>query len=207
MQTLRYLQSKLSEVDDIYTHTKPVAKRNSILGNSDRTEDTLITNYVDFDNQVYVVDTISRHDYTPQEVEDCWFTPGEVLETEKEIYKQIQMMEEGKILKDKRYSSRGLEKFTKLKQMVRAENMIKGIDAVLDEQQSQLMSGNFDDERVARVYSRVSSSCQMWAQVVGLQDQRDAENYLDEDATESQNMISKKTKVRTRKNAVSARSA
>jgi hypothetical protein len=201
------LKSKISEVDDIYTHTKPVAKRNSILGNSDRTEDTLITNYVDFDNQVYVVDTISRHDYTPQEVEDCWFTPGEVLETEKEIYKQVKMMETRADFDDNNYSSRGLVQYTKQKHIVRVENMNNAIKAVLDEQYYQFMSGDFDDDMLARVYSRVSSSCMIWAQVVGLQDQRDAEDYLDEDIIEASAIIPRPPQTSARKNASSARSA
>jgi hypothetical protein len=56
----------------------------------------------------------------------------------------------------------------------------------LDEQDEQQEHDDFDDEAIADMYDRgVSMSCQMWAHVVGMQDQREAELICDEDEDDS----------------------
>ena len=53
------------------------------------------------------------------------------------------------------------------------------IDGVLDVQGFLWDEGTQDEEAIAAVYSEATASSQMWANVIGLQDQREAEEYLD----------------------------
>jgi hypothetical protein len=51
---------------------------------------------------------------------------------------------------------------------------------VLQEQDIQKEEGRYDDEAIGKAYYQRTSSCQMWASVVGLRDQRSSEDYLDD---------------------------
>ena len=53
---------------------------------------------VQFNQKCYVKKTISRHNYTPQEIGDCWFSDEEYHETRSECIEKIQMLEGGEEL-------------------------------------------------------------------------------------------------------------
>ena len=88
-------------------------------------------------------------------------------------------MEEGCPISMSKYCTRGLEKHTRITGKLRLRNRFDALLAVLNEQHEQRLDGVCDDESIARVYSLVTSSCQLWAHRVGLSDQRQAERYLD----------------------------
>ena len=123
------------------------------------------------------------NDYSREEIEQCWFLPEESFQITQRCIKEIIMLEEGTRLKDKKYCARGLETSTKLAQKAKTLNRRAAFDAVLDEQDEQddQNDGDFDDEAMADMYREVSKSCQMWAHVVAMQDQREAELIYDED--------------------------
>ena len=53
---------------------------------------------------------------------------------------------------------------------MRRANKENAWDKVLDEQESQYMTGNFDDEVIARIYRDASQHCQEAAHLLGLSD-------------------------------------
>jgi hypothetical protein len=123
--------------------------------------------------------TLSLEDYTPEEIRASWFEGEEYNKIRKECCKQIKKMESGKILKDKKYCSRGLESHTRLASLSKTLNRKPAVDAVLDEQDEQQHLGIVDEEIIAQRYQQTTSSCQLWATIVGLRDQRAAEAYMD----------------------------
>ena len=113
-------------------------------------------------------------------------------------------MTNGKKLKDKKYSSRGLESFTPLKALARNDTMDSAIIAVLLEQETQKATGETDEVAIAEAYHRISHSCHLWAAVVGTRDRRDAEKYLDEDVADEIDIMS--SSIRTNYDDFSMRS-
>jgi hypothetical protein len=123
--------------------------------------------------------TLSRDDYSSEELRASWYQHEEYARITKECCKQVRKMEEGEILKDKKYCSRGLEPHTRLCSITKSANRKLAFSAVLDEQEEQRQLGVVDDEAIGQLYNQVSSSCQLWATALGLRDQRQAERYLD----------------------------
>ena len=126
--------------------------------------------------------TLSRKDYTPEEIRASWFEREEYRKITKECCRQIKRMESGEILKDKKYCSRGLESHTRLlDSRSKTQNCTTAINAVLDEQEDQRQMGVVDEEDIAQRYQQTTSSCQLWARAVGLRDQRVVEQeYMDD---------------------------
>jgi hypothetical protein len=123
--------------------------------------------------------TLSRKDYTPEELRASWFQDEEYSKITKACCNQIKKMENGQIFKDKKYSSRGLESHTRLASISKTQNRKTAVDAVLDEQDEQRELGIVDEEVIAQRYQKTTSSCQLWASIVGLRDKRAAEEYMD----------------------------
>jgi hypothetical protein len=123
--------------------------------------------------------TLSRDDYSTEELRASWFQQEEYARITKDCCKQVRKMEEGEIFKDKKYCSRGLEAHTRLRSITKSANRKLAFSAVLDEQEEQRQLGVVDDDTIGQLYNRVSSSCQLWATTLGLRDQREAERYLD----------------------------
>lgn len=122
----------------------------------------------------------SLDDYTEDESSACWYSTKEYSKIEKSMVKQCDKMAKGKVFKDKKFCSRGLEKYQICNFIARKENSRTAMQSVLDEQERQDESQIYDDEAIAQVYHNVSSSCQMWATVVGLRDQKEAAKYIEE---------------------------
>lgn len=98
------------------------------------------------------------------------------------------MDQEGCRLNENKHCSRGLETHTRKTAKIKSINRSDALTAVLDEQDRQLFDcpdqSNYrffqlDDDAIRIVYHRVTSSSQLWAHQVGLQDQRDAELIWD----------------------------
>jgi hypothetical protein len=148
---------------------------------SARTEGTDIEKFVSFANQASVVYTIARRNYSPNEIKATWYSKKEKMNIEKQCCKQILRMDRGETLKDKKYCARGLEGHTRTGFTLKSKNRALSINSVLAEQHHvQLLRGFRDDEAIAHAYHQTTASCQIWACVVGLRDQRVAEEYSDE---------------------------
>ena len=153
---------------------------------------------VSFSSHANVRNTLSRNDYTVAEINLTWYTSKENMNIQRSCIKQILKMEAGEICKDQKYCSRGLEIQTKTGHKARKYTRHESFDAVLDQQDANWSRKRTsqdqenktldqinrstahldDDEAIARVYRQFSSSCQIWANVVGLADARAVQNYL-----------------------------
>jgi hypothetical protein len=124
---------------------------------------------------------ISRRDMTPEEIQAAWYSREECATITKSCCKQIHMLNQGERLRDTKYCARGLESHTRISLAAKLQNRTDAFRAVLIEQDNQLTGVSVvDDEAIRKAYQGVSNSAQLWAQTVGLQDQREAENLADE---------------------------
>jgi hypothetical protein len=123
---------------------------------------------------------LSHHEYTAEEKQVAWFQDEEYTRITKECCKQVRKMDNGENLKDKKYSSRGLESHTRLAAIIKSQNRRLAVKAVLDEQDEQeLLDAPNNEEAISYAYHQVTSSCQLWACTIGLRDQRSAEECID----------------------------
>jgi hypothetical protein len=124
--------------------------------------------------------TIARQDFSSEELKAAWFSEEEYLQILDQCNKQIHKMDQGKILKDKKYCARGLEGCTRMGSITRSKSRAQSIRAVLEEQDALSSQGVLvDEEAISVVYHDVTSSCQMWASVIGYRDQQAVEKYMD----------------------------
>ena len=102
-----------------------------------------------------------------------------------ECFLQVEKMRIGETLDEEKDCSRGLEGFTLIGSILKKKNRRSSTKAVLKEQDKEwTRNGELDDEAIAKKYCRTTSSSQMWAQVVGQSDHREAEIIFSEDDEE-----------------------
>eukprot|EP00980_Cylindrotheca_fusiformis_P024300 scaffold11725_cov116-Cylindrotheca_fusiformis.AAC.9 len=142
------------------------------------------TAVVTFSHTVEENEIPSWREFSTEETADCWFSEEEYASIESSMRKEIAMLERGKILRNKKYCSRGLEQYLAKNAISKAANRQQGVSAVLQKQYDlrQVTDREYelDDIRIAEAYQGVSSSCHMWAAVIGLRDMRNAEKYLED---------------------------
>ncbi|CAJ1942252.1 unnamed protein product [Cylindrotheca closterium] len=146
---------------------------------------TMKKSSVYFSETVKVRYSLSLEDYSDEEYDACWYSSEEYQTIEKDLCRQFMKMEEGKILHDMKSCSRGLERYLTVNAFQKKESQRVARRSVLDEQTHQAELNQRDEEAIARLYNNVSSSCQMWAAVLGLRDQREAEKYIQDDDLET----------------------
>ena len=125
---------------------------------------------VQFSEVTHVRDTLSLKDYTPEEIQSCWYSHAGNQRIRRHCTKEIRKMNEGIKLEDKKYCSRGLECHTTIGDAIKIRNRSLAINAVLDEQMIQWKKGILDEDSIAAIYCQASSSCQMWANIIGRRD-------------------------------------
>jgi hypothetical protein len=130
-----------------------------------------------FSEDIHVRNTLSCGDYAPEEIQACWYTAEENRRIQRHCRKEIRKKDEGSKLKDKKHCSRGLERCTTVGAAAKKENRLLVINAVLDEQMNQWEDAIFDENAIAEICCRASSSCQMMANSVGLRDHRENEAH------------------------------
>lgn len=133
------------------------------------------TREVTFNEQVNIYITISLEEISETERRATWYSKGEYKEITQSSCRQIKSLDRGKLFKDKKYCSRGLESHTRMASLTKRRNYTLSHKIVFDEQARQKREGVYEVEYLAYLYHSVSSSCQIWANVVGLSDQRAAE--------------------------------
>jgi hypothetical protein len=134
---------------------------------------------VRFEEKPAVRFILSRHDYTAEELQASWYQDKEYATMTQECWKQVRKMEKGQILKDKKYCSRGLESHTRIGTIIKSKNRKLAFSALLNGQVEQRQLGVVDEEALSQHSNQATSSCQLWATVVGLRDQQEAERYMD----------------------------
>jgi hypothetical protein len=159
--------------------------KNCLLDDSMRsigTDSTEMEKSVSFATHDTVYHTIARQDFSSEELKAAWFSEEEFLQILDQCNKQIHKMDQGKILKDKKYCARGLEALTRTGSITRSKSRAQSIQAVLEEQDALTSQGVLvDEDAIGFVYHDVTSSCQMWASVIGYRDQQAAERYMDDE--------------------------
>jgi hypothetical protein len=123
--------------------------------------------------------TIDRQDFSSEELAAAFFSDEEYFQISKRCHKQIDRMDHGETLKDQKYCARGLEAHTGIGSITKSKSRAQSILAVLEEQDVQIRQGVLDEEAIGAMYHDVTSSCQMWASVIGLRDQHAVERYMD----------------------------
>ncbi len=141
---------------------------------------TKTNKHVVFSEQVCVRLTIPRHDISPQDQKILWYSKEDYDEISSACSKQIKKLDRGKILKDKKYCARGLESNTRMASVAKAMNRSLTQKIVFEEQDRQRREGVQEEEYLAYLYHSASSSSQLWANAVGMTDQRAAEEICDD---------------------------
>lgn len=125
---------------------------------------------VTFNPTVEGIGILSLDDYTPAEISAAWYSDEEMEEITRRCHKVLRKMEQGK---SNKYNTRGLERHSTIGYICKDKVRSAAVAAVLEEQERQLMKGGtIDYQAIADAYHRVSSSCQMWARVMGNRDQQ-----------------------------------
>jgi plasmid maintenance system antidote protein VapI len=137
---------------------------------------------VSFDANVAQTETIGLEDFTPEEIEAVWYTGEEMENITQGCFKILDKIENGDSINEKRHCFRGLETHTLLGALSKTRNRATSIMSVLEEQRRQVEGAEaLDDDMISKLYQRISSSSQMWAQVVGSRDQKEAEKFIDDE--------------------------
>lgn len=160
--------------------TSSLSSKSSV--SSTKTETTKEMKSVEFADNVAIRSVPTRHEYTPEEKRACWFSEEEYSQISQSCLKQIRRMELGEAFKGKKYCGRGLEQHMRIGSTIRKRNRSEAVAVVLDEKERQNRAGLCNDESIARLYKGISSSSQLWANLMGKRDQRAAEElYTDDD--------------------------
>jgi hypothetical protein len=129
--------------------------------------------------------TISRKDFTLEEKEAVWWTSKDYIGFLGSCVKQKVKMENGVVSKDRKYCSRGLEGQTRLANIAKHNARSEAMYAVLDQQDClRVMEADLSmdqDVSIGQMYRDTTSSCQLWACIVGLADACAAAAAYDED--------------------------
>ena len=138
------------------------------------------TKSVRFNERVSVRRIPSRKYYTKEEMSACWYDNKEYHRIKSSCYRVIQMaesigLERFNSSSRQRQTIRGLESQLTIGYQLRLQNRQDGVNTVLSVQ-----STTKDDVSIASEYSDISSSCQMWAHLKGLRDQKEAELFYDD---------------------------
>ena len=175
-----------AETTNVLRLEPPTAFQSDVLKHDNKSPSTSsqhshqIARHIRFSASVEQRTILGRHEYSTSELDACWFRGDEYATITRSCCKQIEKLEAGENLRDQKFCSRGLESHTRLAALAKTQSRRNAWDAVLNEQYEQLSLGVVDDEPVAQLYQHASSSSLMWAQRVGLQDQKAAALVFDD---------------------------
>jgi hypothetical protein len=129
---------------------------------------------VAFSGNVRMKKHMHINNYTPEEIEACWFTKAELSQSSEEISYTIELMTrgEGADIDASKYCTRGLECRTPLGAATKNKNKIAAWDSVMDEQDKQFNMGINDVDTISMVYIQCTMSCQVSATIMAALDAR-----------------------------------
>ena len=116
-----------------------------------------------------------------EEIDAVWYSYQELRQITESSCKQIIKLNRGETLKGKKYCARGLESYTHIRSIAKKMDRNLARQVVLEEQQRQLQTGVHNEEAISRVYFAASSAPCLWANLVGLEDQKEANNFAEDD--------------------------
>jgi hypothetical protein len=150
-----------------------------------------------FQDQVEIAFTLARQDISHEELGKMWYSSQEYENILRNCIQHINILNNGnRLQKDQKYCFRGLESNSRFQAVSKLMNRNLVYEAVFREQGRQYRDGvvMYDAEAITKVYSATSNSCQLWAHVVGLADQRAAEEIHDECNESHSNVTSTRSK-------------
>mmetsp|Transcript_45733 Transcript_45733/g.110836 ORF Transcript_45733/g.110836 Transcript_45733/m.110836 type:complete len:184 (+) Transcript_45733:82-633(+) len=143
------------------------------------------TRRVTINPNVEVHEISSIYDYTASEISASWYNEEEMDRITQRCFKILQKTDSGSSKNSKKYCVRGLESHTTLGSISKRNNREAAYTAVLEEQERQWNANDETDvQAISDAYRCTTSSCQLWAQVVGNRDQQEVEAYLYDDDEE-----------------------
>ena len=145
---------------------------------------------VAFHEIVQVKEVLSLYNYTHSEISASWYNAEEMDKISQRCYNILRRHEREAIRNKPKYCMRGLESMTSTGYISKNNNRSAAFVAVLEEQERQWNeSEEVKVQAISDAYRRTSSSCQMWAQVVGNRDQQAVEVYLYADDDEEETTL------------------
>lgn len=134
----------------------------------------------DTDNVVHEIMSVS--DYTPEEVEACWFNKADYSSFKRIALVTMQLSRAGKLSSgDLEHTLRGLECRRREDSYNRKVLRFNACQAVLQEQHNQTTLGYQDDDAIAAIYRTQTWNCQQKANTVAKVDEQVAHNIHQED--------------------------
>jgi len=121
------------------------------------------------------------YDYDASEFNAIWYNGDEMELFTRKAIKLVSRMESIDANQKKRYCIRGLERHSRLESISKEKSRRAARQAVFQEQDRQRkkeQQKNSSDETIANAYRQITSSCQIWAQVMGQRDQKAVQAYL-----------------------------
>ena len=127
------------------------------------------------------------NDFTPEEIQDCWYSPAENRKTKQEMQKDIALLRDRiqnpscnkpnncSVENDSSFCKRGIECRMREASKLRQFNKQRSIKAVLSEQRIQWKEGICNPEYLAIAYARTTASSVAAATRRGKQDAQDAQ--------------------------------
>mmetsp|Transcript_18329 Transcript_18329/g.45408 ORF Transcript_18329/g.45408 Transcript_18329/m.45408 type:complete len:168 (-) Transcript_18329:117-620(-) len=126
---------------------------------------------VSFSKIVAEYDIENAADYSDEERQATWYSKPQLKEFKKRVIRTAHKMETGQLDPfDDRWTSRGLEGRTTGGYQQRRQSRSSALNAVLLEQDRQLIEGFEDPESLADVYREYSAVSQALARLMGKQD-------------------------------------
>lgn len=126
-----------------------------------------------------VIQTISIHEYTLDEINSCWYSKQEQEQHREDAKQTIIRMNSGGIsLDDIEFCRRGLETFHGRPKRVKVRNRRLACKVVMDLQLKQWREGFEDNEKVAAAYLDVCTTSQKMARLAGISDAIASEQLL-----------------------------
>jgi len=130
-----------------------------------------------------------RSQISRQSMQGIWFGGEDFEDFVEDMEKCVEKMEQGKRLKDKKYSSLGLESLTEEGSAIRQANQEDAWDAVLYEQEQQQKAGRRSSVQIAEVYRQISHESQLFAQELAQQVHEEVDDYLYNSARDDIDLI------------------
>jgi hypothetical protein len=138
---------------------------------------------VRFNAHIDVREVPRLKDLPEGEVGVTWYTPVEFDRIKESLITTVRLMMAKKPIGND-YCVRGLEFRTPAGAKMRKQNKLKSLTAVWNEQVAQWKKDRTDEEAICFVYQQENHECRTVALRLGLQDEKEARRYLDEDCSD-----------------------
>ena len=154
-----------------------------------------IKKHVSFDEVVFCHPVIALDDYTPSEIDACWYSNDNMVAMKQNVRAEAHLVDQGLLWEDTRnYKTtiRGLEGKTLEGQRLRREKRLEAYAAVFSEIEFQSEVSFRDDELIADAYFAYSDACALAAATIGATDAIAAKIIYREEAAAAKKQRSRK---------------